>query len=130
MIRQAIITLGGRGSRLKKITGDIAKPLCKIDNKSVLERTISVLSKQGIREFLFLCGYGLEQFKECKDMLEEGYDVSITIYNELEPAGEAGALKYVLGKISNTFIFVNGDIIFDINVGKAMSFFANIMQTY
>ena len=53
-LNQAVITLGGKGSRLKKVTNDIPKPLWKIEGHNTLERSIKVLSEQGINKFIWI----------------------------------------------------------------------------
>ena len=56
-INQAIITLGGRGTRLESITKGIPKPLYPINGMSVLERAIKVLKDQGIYNFIFFINF-------------------------------------------------------------------------
>ena len=53
-LTQAVITLGGKGTRLSSITNDIPKALWKIEGKHTLERTISILAEQGINFFILL----------------------------------------------------------------------------
>ena len=62
-ISQAIITLGGKGTRLSSITDNIPKPLWPILGKHTLERTVEFLNKQGIKEFIFLVGYKANIFE-------------------------------------------------------------------
>ena len=50
-LNQAVITLGGQGTRLREVTQGIPKPLWKIQGLSTLERSIKELSKNGINNF-------------------------------------------------------------------------------
>ena len=62
-INQAIITLGGKGTRLELVTKGVPKPLFLIDGVSVLERAINLLQNQGISKFIFFINFLPELFK-------------------------------------------------------------------
>ena len=124
-INQAVITLGGRGSRLSTISNGIPKPLIPIEGKSTLERSISVLSRDGIDNFIFLTCYKSELFENFKIFLEEKYSSSIVIFKEENPRGEAGSLIDILDKLHEQFIFLNGDIVFDMDIGRLCEFHRN-----
>ena len=61
-INQAIITLGGKGTRLESVTKGVPKPLYLIDGVSVLERAINLLKDQGISKFIFFINFLPELF--------------------------------------------------------------------
>ena len=56
-LKSAVITLGGKGTRLSEITKEIPKSLWPIDGKHTLERIIINLNNQGIKQFFWLLGY-------------------------------------------------------------------------
>ena len=60
-INDLIILAGGRGTRLKKYTKNIPKPLVKIEKSSILERIINNLSKFQFRKIFIITGYKSEQ---------------------------------------------------------------------
>ena len=65
----AVIAIGGKGTRLKSITGTIPKPLFPIDKISTLRRICLQLKKYGIIEINLTLGYCSEAFdKEIKDI--------------------------------------------------------------
>ena len=49
-----VIAIGGKGSRLKKITGDTPKPLFPICGISTIERILTELDKYGFKKVIFL----------------------------------------------------------------------------
>ena len=51
---QAVIICGGKGSRLKSVIGNKAKALVKFKGKENLKNQISILKKNGVKNFLFL----------------------------------------------------------------------------
>ena len=63
-ISQAILTLGGKGTRLSSITKEIPKALWLIDGVHTFERTIVNLSDQGINKFILLLDYKSDIFKK------------------------------------------------------------------
>ena len=63
-INQAVITLGGKGTRLRGITNDVPKPLWRIEGYSTLSRAIKVLVREGIENFIWLTNYKHNLFLE------------------------------------------------------------------
>ena len=121
-LSQAIITLGGKGTRLNSITDGIPKPLWPIDGKNTLERSIEFLHKQGISQFILLVGYKSNLFEEESIHLANKFNVKIFTYIEDSPKGEAGSLLFIEDKLKENFIFVNGDIIFEIDIKRINRF--------
>ena len=78
-LNQAIITLGGKGTRLKSITKDVPKPLYPIEGISTLERSIKTLSEQGIFKYIFFINYKSDLFKKKSIELRKKYDIKIKI---------------------------------------------------
>ena len=125
-LNQAVISLGGKGSRLSKVTLDLPKPLFEINGKSTLERCIENLSIQGIKNYIFLLNFKYEIFLKEALNLEKKYNVKIISHNESFPRGEAGSLRDVLKELDDTFLFINGDIIFDIDLNRFTKFHFNM----
>jgi len=126
MVSQCVITLGGEGSRFKEISGSIPKPLFLINGMSTLERAVKLLRSFGISKFIFLCGYRVFDFEPHARELEHAYSVSISIYTENYPMGEAGALFKVNHLLQDAFMFLNGDIVFNLDVKRLLCFHADV----
>tara|TARA_B100000575_G_scaffold294581_1_gene311759 strand:- start:10626 stop:11351 length:726 start_codon:yes stop_codon:yes gene_type:complete len=56
-MNQAVLLLGGRGSRLKPLTNYVPKPMVLINNYPFLDYLLNELIKSGYNNFVFLCGY-------------------------------------------------------------------------
>ena len=121
-ISQAVITIGGKGTRLESITNGVPKPLYPINEVSTLERAINVLNLQGISKFVFLINFLPDLFKEFSNKIIEKYNVDIQIIFEDKPRGEAGSIFDCLDILDNEFLFVHGDIIFDIDLQRFNNF--------
>ena len=121
-ISQAVITLGGKGTRLESISNGIPKPLIIINGESTLERAIKKLSNQGINEFIWLLHYKKEFFLKQSSILSEKYSVKIYCFEEKVPLGDAGGLLKVLAHLKKEFVFLSGDLIFDFDLERMICF--------
>lgn len=119
---KSIITLGGKGTRLKELTGETPKPLFPILGQSPLERISSFLKKNKILDSIWICGYKSQDFKKYASFIEKKYKLNIEILVENEALGECGKLKEKLLEKKEQYIFLSGDIIFNINLKKAIDF--------
>ena len=59
---KAIIIAAGEGSRMGKLTQNIPKPLVMVNGKSIIERQISILKKNGILDIIIITGPHHEKF--------------------------------------------------------------------
>ena len=117
-ITQAIITLGGKGKRLESITKGIPKPLYAINGITILERAVNILKDQGISKFIFFINFLPEIFEITAKKLIKKYDIKIKIILENQPKGEAGSIFDCLTELDDEFLFIHGDIIFDIDLKR------------
>ena len=58
-----VIAIGGEGSRLKKISGDVPKPLFPICGISTLERALNELDNYGFKKVILSTCFRKELFK-------------------------------------------------------------------
>lgn len=111
--RQAVILVGGKGSRLGKITQKTPKPLIKFDKNSFLNYQIDYLLQFKFKEILLLCGYKKNCFEQ---ILHKRKDVNIKIVYEKQPLGTGGAISNAFKYLDNIFFLCNGDTFFEINL--------------
>jgi len=117
-----VLACGGLGTRLKEITKDIPKPLFPVRGKSTLERCIEQLENYQFKRVLITIGYLSKNFLEFVEVLNEKYYIDIEVFIEKNPMGECGALWLIKNKLSDDFIFINGDLIFSIDFKKLIYF--------
>ena len=118
----AVIACGGLGTRLKGVTRDVPKPLYPINGKSTIERCIEELVNYGFNNLLLTIGHKSNIFVEFINRLKEKYETNIDVFIENKPLGECGALWLIKDKLSQQFVFINGDLIFSIDFWKLISF--------
>ena len=117
-----VLACGGLGTRLKKITNDTPKPLFLVNGKSTLERCIEELETYQFKRVILKIGYKSKIFLEFVVYLNKKYSINIEVFLEKEPMGECGALWIMKDKLSDDFIFINGDLIFSIDFKKLIYF--------
>ncbi len=115
-----VILAGGKGQRLLPLTSKIPKPLLAVNGKTPFERCLTLLKNAEIRNIAVTTGYlGDKIEKFIFDGIEE---LNITYYRELSPKGTAGSVIEILPKLDDDFFVLSGDIVFDIDLKKMMSF--------
>jgi D,D-heptose 1,7-bisphosphate phosphatase len=117
---KTVIMAGGKGTRAAAIAGDIPKPMIPICGKPILEHQIDCLKRNNLTEIVLVIGH-LGQ--HIKDYFGDGshFGCNISYFTETEPLGTAGAL-YKLENLSDDFILLNGDVIFDIDFSRMIDF--------
>jgi len=115
-IRQAVILAGGKGTRLKGISGDLPKPMVPILAKPLLQHLIEQCVKHGITDIKLLVSYKKDIIQ---DYFGDGgeFGASIEYIIEDVPRGTAGALMDALPKLNEQFLVLYGDTFFDIDLG-------------
>lgn len=119
---KVIIMAGGKGTRISEISNDrIPKPMIKIDNKPILQHQIECLKNQGFADFILVIGHLGHVIQE---YFGDGsqFGVNIQYYIEMNPLGTAGSLYYLKKDLTEDFIVMNGDVIFDIDFQKFLEF--------
>lgn len=119
---QAVIMAGGKGTRLRSVTGDeLPKPLALVLGKPILQWQVECLREGGVSEILMVVGYLGHKIEE---FFGDGsaFGVHITYFHEETPLGTAGALALIKERLEPVFWLVFGDVIFDIDLDRMQRF--------
>ncbi|MBQ7348523.1 MAG: HAD-IIIA family hydrolase [Clostridia bacterium] len=126
---KVVIMAGGRGTRISSLASDIPKPMIKIDGMPVLEREIDCLRSQGFTDIILTVGYLgaiiMDYFgdgSKNSPITGKPFGVNIEYYFEREPLGNAGALFKLKDKLTEDFLLLNADAIFDIDFKRFVTF--------
>ncbi|MER3446960.1 MAG: D-glycero-D-manno-heptose 1-phosphate guanosyltransferase [Candidatus Dadabacteria bacterium] len=115
MIEEAIILVGGLGTRLGSIVKDIPKPLANVGGKPFLWHLVNKLLKEDIKRIIFSAGYKSELIGGF--VREFFHDKNIDVVVEEEPLGTGGAIKFAMPFVlGDCFFLLNGDSFFDISL--------------
>jgi len=122
VIMKTVIMAGGKGTRISSLFSDIPKPMIRIDGVPVLEREIECLVSQGFDDIIITVGH---LGKVIMDYFGDGSGVSpitgkpfrahISYYFEKTPLGNGGALFKIRDQLTDDFLLLNADAVFDVN---------------
>ena len=118
---KVVIMAGGKGTRIQDITSDIPKPMIPINGVPVLEREIASLRNQGFTDLIITVSY---LGSIIMDYFGDGskFGVNIEYYNEKTPLGNAGALFKIKDRLTEPFLLLNSDTIFDVDFNRFINF--------
>lgn len=107
MRRDAIILVGGKGTRLASVVTDVAKPMASVDGRPFVDVIVKRLQNQGISRIIMATGHKAESVHDYyKDQ------AGVVCIKEDEPMGTGGAILNVLhtmSDVSDPFFVLNGD---------------------
>lgn len=118
---KVVIMAGGRGTRISELFPDIPKPMIPLCGIPVLEREISSLKEQGFTDIILTVGYKAESIMQ---HFGDGrkYGVQIEYFVEKEPLGNAGALFRIKDKLTEDFLLLNADAMFNVDFNRFVKF--------
>lgn len=116
---QAIVLVGGEGTRLRPLTYGTPKPMVPIMGVPFLARTMERLCEAGIRDVVLPAGYMPEAITQ---YFGDGSQLGMKITYVIEdvPLGTAGALKNVEQHINGPFFVLNGDVLTSLDLRAMM----------
>jgi len=116
LLTQAVILVGGLGTRLGALTRETPKPLIEVAGRPFVEHVIQELSRYGcFEEIVLLAGYRADAVRALYDGRRFG-KTRIRVHVEPSPLGTAGALAHARDRLASRFLLANGDSFFDFNV--------------
>lgn len=98
---EAIVLVGGLGTRLRGVVSDVPKPLAPVAGRPFLAWVLDHLSSCGIRHTVLAAGYLAEKVQECAGREWNGMAIDYSI--ETETLGTGGA-------IGQARSFLHGDL--------------------
>ena len=120
---QAVILVGGFGTRLRPLTFTVPKPLLPIANVRQLEHLIASLGSAGVDRVALALGFKPEPFLRA---FPDGTCAGVALHYaiEPEPLDTAGAIAFAArdAAIDETFVVMNGDILTDLDVAALVRF--------
>lgn len=116
---QAVVLVGGEGTRLRPLTNDFPKPALTLVDRPFLAYAVEWLGAHGVTEVVLACGFKPEVLQEALGTGEhEG--VRLTYVVEPERRGTAGAIRFAaeaLGeRLQDRFLALNGDVLADLDL--------------
>jgi dTDP-glucose pyrophosphorylase/histidinol phosphatase-like enzyme len=115
-IRQAVILVGGKGTRLGAITRAVPKPMLPIaGGRPFVDYLLEMIERHGYRDIILLAGHLGEALEAAYDCRHIG-EAMVRVMREPVALGTAGALTVAREALDPRFLLMNGDAFFDINL--------------
>lgn len=112
-----VIMAGGLGTRLSPYTKILPKPLIPVGDYPIVEHIIHRFFSYGCSQFYMIVNYKRNMIKAYFDELDKKYQLDFIM--EEKPLGTGGGISLLNGKIKDTFILTNCDILIDDDLTKA-----------
>lgn len=121
---QAIVLVGGEGTRLRPLTNSTPKPALTLVDRPFLAYMIEWLGGHGVTEVVLACGFLPDVLHAALSGEEERAGVRIRYVAEPEPLGTAGAIRFAadeLGdELEDRFLALNGDVLTDLDLSALL----------
>jgi mannose-1-phosphate guanylyltransferase len=117
---QAVILVGGAGTRLRPLTDTRPKPMMPLVDRPFVAHQLDLLRRHGVTDVIFSCGYRPDALRA---HFGEGESAGVRLRYVVdpEPLGTAGAMKNAEGLLDGSpFLVLNGDILTDLDLSAVM----------
>jgi mannose-1-phosphate guanylyltransferase len=118
---QAIILVGGRGTRLDPLTDHTPKPLLEVGGVPMFEHTVARLARAGVTEVTLALAFRPSDFLTAYPE-NELHGVKLRYSLEETPLDTGGAIAHAMrsSNITDTFVVCNGDIIDGVEIAPLL----------
>jgi mannose-1-phosphate guanylyltransferase len=119
---QAVVLVGGFGTRLRPLTNTVPKAMLPIANVPLLVRLIAQLERGGVDRVTLALGFLPEPFVAAFPDGRCG-GVALDYAIEPEPLDTAGAIRFAAAHagIDDTFVVANGDVLTDLSIAALIA---------
>jgi histidinol-phosphate phosphatase family protein len=121
LLTQAVILVGGLGTRLGELTARTPKPLLPVAGRPFLEHLIQEVSRYGFQRVTLLAGRFGELVRDSFDRrILSGMAIDVLV--EPTAMGTGGALAYAAARdrLDPVFLLMNGDSWIDMNLAEVI----------
>ena len=135
---QAVILVGGFGTRLRPLTRDIPKQMLPVVDRPIIEHVVAHLAGHGVTRVVLSLGFRPEAFA---DAYPDGTCAGLPLHYavEPEPLDTAGAVRFAALEAGigagtgtgtgpgsgsegcDTFLVLNGDVLTDLDIGAMVA---------
>jgi mannose-1-phosphate guanylyltransferase len=117
---QAVILVGGEGTRLRPLTSTVPKPVVPLVDRPFIVYMLEWLRRHGVDDVIMSCGF---LATAVRNVLGDGSQLGLRLrfVEEPEPRGTAGALKYAEELLDERFLMLNGDVLTDLDLSAQIA---------
>jgi mannose-1-phosphate guanylyltransferase len=116
---QALILVGGEGTRLRPLTSTIPKPVVPLVDRPFISYMLEWVRGHGVTDVVMSCGF---LAAGVRNVLGDGSGLGIRLryVEEPRPMGTGGAVKYAESLLEERFLMLNGDVLTDLDLGAQL----------
>ena len=117
---QAVILVGGEGTRLRPLTSTVPKPVVPLVDRPLMAYMLEWVRGHGVEDVVMLMGY---MATALRNVLGDGsaYGLRLRYVEEPEPRGTGGALKFAESLLEDRFLMLNGDVLSDMDLSAQIA---------
>jgi mannose-1-phosphate guanylyltransferase len=117
---QAVILVGGEGTRLRPLTSTVPKPVVPLVDRPFITFMLEWLASHGVDDVIMSCGF---LATSVRNVLGDGSSLGIRLrfVEEPKPLGTAGALKFAESLLDERFLMLNGDVLTDMDLSAQIA---------
>jgi mannose-1-phosphate guanylyltransferase len=117
---QAVILVGGEGTRLRPLTSTVPKPVVPLVDRPFIAFMLQWLGRHGVQDVIMSCGF---LATSVRNVLGDGsrLGVRLRFVEEPDPRGTAGALKFAESMLDERFLVLNGDVLTDFDLSAQIA---------
>ena len=122
---QALILVGGEGTRLRPLTLTRPKPALRLVDRPFIRFMLDWVGRHGVDEVVLACGFGTDELRSALGD-EPGHGPRIHYLEEPEPLGTAGPIRLAAdrGLLGERFLALNGDLLADLDLSALIELHA------
>jgi D,D-heptose 1,7-bisphosphate phosphatase len=117
VLSQAVILVGGLGTRLGELTARTPKPLLPVAGRPFIEHLLQEISRFGFRKVTLLAGRFGDEVRATYDG-QAIFGLTVDVVVEPSPMGTGGALAFAVAeaRLDPEFLLMNGDSWIDMDL--------------
>src|SRR5215203_6117883 len=117
---QALILVGGEGTRLRPLTSTVPKPVVPLVDRPFISYVLEWLRGHGVDDVVMSCGF---LAAGVRNVLGDGSRLGLRLryVEEPRPLGTGGALKFAESLLDERFFMLNGDVLTDLDVSAQLA---------
>lgn len=113
----AVILAAGIGSRLRSVVDDRPKGLIEIGGQSLVDRSVALLRKAGIRRITIVAGYRADAYRA---FARGAADLQILVNDAFASTGSMASLALGLDAVAGSVLVLESDIVYEARALGAM----------
>jgi mannose-1-phosphate guanylyltransferase len=119
---QAVVLVGGEGTRLRPITSRVPKPVAPLLERPMLVYLLEHLARYGVERVVFSTGF-LAEVIEAAIGDGSAFGLEVRYVVEDRPLGTAGAIKNAQSELDEgCFLAFNGDVLSEVDLTALVEF--------